>query len=340
MSSAVLIGGTSAVAEMPSDLYSATVPVADQGAAALTAAAREALGEVVVKASGSKDALQNPTIAAALKDARSQVQQYSYVRGQPPEAPLSLRFEFDGDYVTDLVTKSGEPLWTANRPVALAWVLIQDDQGRRFINQESAPQEAKALVAEFARRGVPVKIPVFDLVDTAALSASEGWAMDANALQVASARYKVEDIIAGRLAISSDGQSLGDWSYFRQGDRINRSVTVADFPTFLRSGANIVASDMASRYAVAPTGGGEDGVRLAVTGITNYADYAALVSWLEKLELVEYANLEQVLGERVVFVLKAKTDAAQLSGIIALNERLVPMPLVGDSSLLSYQWRK
>jgi len=338
-SSVVLVWAGNTVAEVLPDLYTASVPVADQSAAALSTAAREAMGEVVVKASGSKDVLQNPTIAAALKNARSHVQQYAYVRGETPAPLLSLRAEFDGSYITDLVTQSGEPLWTANRPVVLAWVVVQDEQGRHFINQESAPQEAEALVAEFSRRGVPVKIPVFDLVDTAALSISEAWTMDANILQAASARYNVQDVVAGRLAISSDGQSRGDWTYFRRGERISRSITVADLPAFLRSGVSIVAADMASRYAVAPTGGAEGGVRVSITGITNYGDYSALVSWLEKLELVEYANLEQVQGERVEFVLKAKTDAAQLAAIIELNHRLVPMPFVADGAQLSYQWR-
>jgi hypothetical protein len=303
----MLIWAGSALAEVLPDLYIASVPVADQSAAVLAAAAKEAMGEVVVKVSGSKDALQNPSIAAALRDARSRVQQYSYVRGEPPAPPLSLRFEFDDSYITELVTQSGEP---------------------------------QALVDEFARRGVPVQIPVFDLVDTGAITTGDAWALNAGAIQAASARYNVQDVVAGRLAISSDGKSLGDWSYFRQGESINRSVTVADMSAFLRSGANIVASDMVSRYAVAPTGGAEGGVRLSIAGITNYGDYAALVSWLEKLELVEYANLEQVQGERVEFVLKAKTDAAQLAAIIELNDRLVPMPLAGDGTQLSYQWRK
>lgn len=340
LSCMVLVGTGYAVADVVPDLYAASVPVAEQSDAVLTTAAQEAMAEVVVKVSGSRDALQNPSIAAALRDARSHVQQYAYIRGEPPSPPLSLRFEFDGTYITDLVAQSGEPLWTANRPVVLAWVVVQDEQGRHFINQDSAPQEAQALVAEFARRGVPVQIPVFDLVDTAALSTGDAWALDANAILAASARYNVQEVVAGRLAMSSDGKWLGDWRYFRQDEHINRSVTVADLPAFLRSGVTIVASDMASRYAVAPTAGAEGGVRLSITGITNYGDYAALVSWLEKLELVDSANLQQVQGERVDFVLQARADASQLAAILQLNNRLVPMPMAGDGTQLSYQWRQ
>lgn len=329
-----------AVADVVTDLYSATVPVADQSSQALATAAKEAMAQVLVKISGTRDVLQNPAVAAAVADARNHVQQYAYVQGKPPAAPLSLHFEFSDPDVTGLVERSGAPLWTVNRPRVLVWVVVEDEQGRRFVTQDGAPHEAYWLLEEFSRRGVPVQLPVFDLTDTAALSLDDVWALNANTVKAASARYNVQDILVGRLAKSTGGQSLGDWSYLRQDEQINRSVTVADVQAFMRNGVNIVATDMVSRYAVAPTGGEGGGVRLSITGITNYADYAAIVSWLEKLELVDYANVELVQGERVDFILQAKVDATQLAALVALNNKLVPLPITGEGAQLNYQWRK
>ena len=164
--------------------------------------------------------------------------------------------------------------------------------------------------------------------------------MNANTILAASASYNVQDVLVGRLARTSGGQSLGDWSYLRQNEQINRSVTVPDVQDFMRNGVNIVATDLVSPYAVAPTSGKGAGVRLSITGITNYADYAALVSWLEKLELVDYANVEQVQGDRVDFVVQAHVDPTQLAAIVALNNRLVPLPVAGEGAQLNYQWRK
>jgi hypothetical protein len=334
-----LVSAQSVRADVVANLYAASVPVTEQSARVLESASKEAMAEVLVKVSGSKNVLQYPTVAAALKDARSHVQQYAYVRGTPPAPALSLRFEFDGGYITDLVSQSGAPLWTANRPAVLAWVVVEDEQGKHFINQETAPDEMQWLVEEFSRRGVPVEIPVFDLIDTAAVSTDDVWSLDGAAIQSASARYNLQEVVAGRLAVSSAGKSLGDWSYFRQDERINRSVTVPDLQAFLRSGVNIVAADMASRYAVAPTGGVDGGLSLVITGVSDYGDYAAIANWLEKLELVDYVNVEKVQGDRVEFRLQAKTDAAQLAGIINLNDRLTPTPMLGDATQLSYQWR-
>ncbi len=327
----VLVAG-SARAEVVADLHSASVPVANQSSETLTAASREALAEVLVKVSGSRELLQKPVIVAALDDARNRVQQYSYERGATSSAGLSLRLEFDGSYVTNLVKRAGAPLWTANRPTVLAWVVVEDEQGRHFINRDSAPQQAQMLVEAFSRRGVPVQLPVFDLADTAAVSLDDAWRLDATVIQAASVRYNAGDIVVGRLASPSEGQSLGEWSYLHQDEHINRSVTVSDLPMFLREGVDVVAGGLAARYAVAPTGGGASGVRISVSGVSSYADYAAIVKWLGGLELVDYANIEKIQGDRIDLRLQAQADATQLAATIELNSRLVPVPLAVTES--------
>jgi hypothetical protein len=334
----LLIAGNS-IAATVNDLHAASVPVADQSDKALAAAARVALSEVLVKVSGSAQLLRSPSIVSALGEARSHVQQYSYVRGMPPAPPLAVRFEFDSTFITDLVVRAGAPLWTANRPLVLAWVVVEDAQGKHFISRDGTPEQAQQLEDEFSRRGVPVQLPVFDLGDLSALSPEDAWNLDPAVLQAASARYNVQDILAGRLAAANGGQSAGDWSYFHQDNRVNQSLTAPDLQTFLRGGVEMVALDLASRYAVAPTAGQAGSLRMAVTGITSYADYAAIVNWLENLELVEYANIERVQGDRIELLLKARADANQLAATIELNQHLVPMPAQDTATPLNYQWR-
>jgi len=340
----------SARAEVVADLYAASVPVANQSPEALPAAAREALAEVLVKVSGSRDLLQKPVIIAALDDAHNRVQLYGYERGAPPAGGLYLRFEFDSSYVTNLVKRAGAPLWTANRPTVLAWVMVEDEQGRRFIGKDSAPQEAQMLVEAFSRRGVPVQLPVFDLADTTAVSPEDAWRLDTTVLQAASARYNVGNVVAGRVASLSGGQLAGDWSYLHQDEHVSRSVTAPDLQGFLREGVDLVAGELAGRYAVAPRGGGARGVHISISGVSSYADYAAIVKWLESLELVDHANLEQVQGDRIELRLQAQADASQLARTIELNNRLQPIPTpipapgseteLESNAQLNYQWRK
>lgn len=330
---------TAARAEVVEGLNAATVPVADQGSKALAAASRRALAEVLVKVSGSTQVLANPQIKQALSGARGQVQQYSYARGRPPARALMVDIEFDRAYVLDLIRQAGAPLWTSNRPSVLAWVMVDSQEGRYFINWDSKPDEAQQLVDAFSRRGVPVQIPVFDLVDLGALDMERAWRFDARAIEEASARYNVQDILAGRLANPGAGELAGDWSYFFQGSRLNRSASVPDLDTFLRNGVDMVAGQLAARYAVAPTAGGEGDIRMVVLGVTSYVDYAAIVGFLKGLELVERADILRIQGERVELQLQTAVDATQLATLIELNDRLSPLPAIDAGPQLSYQWR-
>lgn len=338
--SVAMLASKASHAEMVRDLYEAQVPVASQSAQALERASREALSDVLVKVSGSVDVLANPAIAAAIPGARKQVQQYAYSKGEGPGSELTARFEFDSSWVTRLVTQAGAPLWTANRPLVLVWLVVEEGDDRYFVNRDSAPELSAQLVAEFSRRGVPVQIPLFDLADSAALSIEEAWRLYAPALQGASGRYDVQDIMAGRVVVLSNGSSTGDWSYFSSRDRIDRSITSKDTAGFVRSGVSMIAEDMAARYAVAASGSvGEGGISMMVTGVNSYADYAGIVSWLEGLELIDHANITRVSGERVELRLHAQADAAQLPTIIELNQRLLPLPPTASDAQLNYQWQ-
>ena len=321
------------------DLYSAEVVVADNGQQALAVGSRAALSEVLVKISGSEDVLQNPVLRSALGDARNLVQQYAYVRKESDSGELWARFEFDEVVVSGLVAKAGAPLWTANRPPILVWMVIEGPKGRQFLTRESSPEMMLRVTEEFARRGVPAQFPLYDLNDSAAISVDELWRLNAPSLAGASQRYGVNHILAGRLATLSSGSWVGDWSYFSENSRIDRSIRVGDPEAFLQAGVSLVAEEMSAKYAVAPSTTVAEGVKVQVTGVSKYADYASIVAWLEGLELIEFANIEQIRGDTIQLNLVAQADAGQLAAIIELNEHLVPVHSPDSVVQLSYQWQ-
>jgi len=315
-------------AELVQDLYEAEVAVADQSAAELGRAARQGLSDVLVKVSGSTQVLSNPTISKALGDARNRVQQYSYDKGPGVPPQTSVKLSFDGAYVTGLVVGAGAPIWTANRPAVLVWLVVEDAAGRAFLNAAAAPALMAAVQGEFARRGVPIQLPTYDAADSAALTPEQAWNLDDPALVPASARYQLRDILVGRVSLLEGGGATGEWSFLQGDNRVQRTSTVASEELFVRDGAALVAETLAARYAVAASSAGGK-VTLAVSGVTTYADYAALISWLEGLELVERADVASVRGDTLTLNLKAKAGAAQLASIIELNRRLIPIPAVG-----------
>ncbi len=334
----VMLSGP-AFAVVVENLYEAEVTVADHGKQALAAAAKVALSEVFVKVSGSVEVLQNPAIAAELKRARTYVQQYSYTRDEDAQGDLAARFEFDSSVVSRLVTDSGAPLWTANRPAVLVWVVVKDAQGSRFLSRELAPEVLAKLQQGFGQRGVPLRFPLHDLQDSATLSVDEVWRLQASPIFNASQRYGVQDVLAGRLTVLSSGTWLGDWIYLSEDNRVDRSVTAESVDAFLGEGVSLVAEEMAGRYAVATSSTQAGGIMMSVSGVSNYRDYADIVAWLESLELIEHANVETIRGPDIQLRLLARADASQLKATIELNQRLIPREETLTSDQLSYQWQ-
>lgn len=324
-------------AEVIAGLYSVQVPVTDQSSQALNSASRDALGQVLVKVSGSVDVLDNPVVREAMPQARKHVQQYSFVREAGVDAGLEARFEFDGSYITRLVTQARLPLWTANRPRVLVWAAAEQDGLRQFISLDGTPELAAELLAEFDRRGVPVQLPLFDLTDATAITVNDVWNLDGTVIEAASLRYDVEDILFGRVVALSTGEWAGDWSYLYSRNRLDRSASAPASRGFSREGVNLVAEEMASRYAVAGSGGDHALVQMTVSGVYEYADYAAIVSWLESLELIDHANVQHISGDRIELGLVSQADATQLATIIELNNRLKPQTAL--SGQLDYLWQ-
>ncbi len=324
-------------AEVVQNLHSAQVPVTDQSNTSLASASQDALAEVLVKVSGSEDVLQHPQIVAALPEARGHVQQYAYARDERGGDGLYARFEFEGSYVNRLLTQARLPLWTANRPRVLVWMVAEIDDSRRFVSLAETPDLAAQLIAAFERRGVPIQLPLFDLADATAIAVDDIWEQRGPVIQAASGRYDADNLLVGRAVVVSSGQWTGDWSYLYGNHRLDRSSQAPGPVGFMRDGVALAAEEMASRYAVAPTGVADDRVHLVVNGVFAFSDYTAIVSWLESLELIAHANVESISGDRVQFGLDAVADAAQLASVIELNDRLQPLEsLPGE---LVYQWR-
>ncbi len=321
------------------NLYEAEVPVADHGPEALEEASLLALQQVFIKVSGSVAVLENPVILIELEKSRSYVQQYSYTRDEDVDGDLSAKFEFDGAVISRLVVNSGAPLWTANRPAVLVWMVIQSAAGRQFVGVDSDPGALEALQKSFSTRGVPLRAPLLDLEDTAALKVDDVWRLRASPLVSASQRYGVQDILAGRITELSTGEWLGDWAYISGNNRVDRAVSADSINTFMNSGASLVAKQMSEKYSVVASQTDLGGVLMSVRGVDSYADYSKIVNWLESLELIQHANVEEIQGSEILLRLTAQAEASRLRKIIELNSRLSPISSASNSFELSYQWK-
>lgn len=329
-----------AVARVVEDLYSARVSVPDRSQAALNKAARQGLEQVLVKITGSRDVVSLPVLKRAVDDAQDLLQQFSYVSGEDGSDPV-VELRFSSETVRGLVIEAGAPLWTANRPQVLVWLVIDGPGGRQLVGAEDYPALVAQLREAFERRGLPLALPILDLEDVITLSPGDAWRQDLADIMQASARYPADQVLAGRVAALSGGRWLGDWLLYDGRSRSDRPVIADSADAFLAAGVDLVADVVAGRFALtSDLAGGASGARLEVNGVSSYADYAAIVDWLESLELVEHANVEWLRGDRLTLNLVARTDLQSLRPLIELNDRLLPDTRGGDGSNLVYIWQK
>jgi hypothetical protein len=321
------------------NLYEAEVAITDHGKEALEEASLAALSEVLVKASGSIAVLENPGIAAELGSARSYVQQYAYNRDQAASGELTARFEFDESVISRLITDSGAPLWSANRPPVVVWIAVQGPHGRHLASPDASPEMLLILQQNFARRGVPARFPLLDLQDTAALSIDEVWGLQSAPVVQASERYGVQDILAARVTVLSTGEWVGDWTYMSNNNRVDQSVDADSLEMFITAGVSLVAEQMARKYAIVADGADDDSILISISGVDSYLQYVDLVAWLESLELIKHANVEKIQAGQLELRLITRAQANQLRKTIELNKHLLPVNSVAANHQLSYQWQ-
>jgi hypothetical protein len=331
-----------AAAAVVENLYQAVVTVKDHSAAELARGTSAGLGQVLVKLSGSREVLEDPEVREVLAEARSYMQQYQYRR--PERDALELVCEFDPDLVTGILARTMLPLWTANRPPVLVWLVVDDANGRRLADRASHPRLTEVVEAEFQRRGVPVQFPLYDLEDTLAVSVHDLWQLDSLSIYTASRRYGSENVLAGRLRSLTGERWMGDWLYLWQDESRGATGYGDALGDFVSSGVHVAAEAMAARYSVAPTGNTGDGILVRVDGLRHFGDYRASLEYLETVELVERAVVEYADGETVVFRVNAQLQSEQLQRMIAfkkkleLREQFEPLEPGLPEAELVYQW--
>ncbi len=342
LAGAMLLLALSVQAVLVEDLHRALVPVKDHSAGELARGTREGLAQVFVKTSGSPGVLDNPLLQQSLANASNYMQRYRYLR--PDDDSLELQVHFDPQLVNDLLLEARAPLWTANRPPLLVWLVIDDGANRRLAIADSDPEVFGRLGQELERRGVPVVYPLYDLQDTLALDVHDLWRMDELAIFSASQRYGVANVLAGRLTVLPGERWMGDWTYLYNQNSSRASFYGEMASVFTANAVDFVADRMAERYAVAVGASQGREVLVRVDAVADFQQYRDVLALLEAVELIDNAWPAYLEGNSVVFRLAAQAEPEQLHRIVSLNRRLerldAPEPLRrGPINLdLVYRW--
>lgn len=317
---AAWLTAAAAVAEEVPWLYEVEVPVEDQSSMARLDAAGRALAELLTRLTGLASVPRNEAVSRALAAPDLYYNQFGYERGA--EEGLRLRLQFTPQAVLGLIRDANLPIWRANRPGVLAWIVLDDGSERRILGADSEHPLVLALRQRARQRGLPLRLPLMDLTDQLAVSPAAVWGRLSQALMPASVRYAADIIVVGRVQQLGDDGWAADWEFWVEGDIRELELEAAQPQPLGRAAADLVADELAARYAVL-----DRGVRrldLVVSAVQGAGDYAELLRYLGGLEFVEQVNVASVSGDRLGVSLFTAAEPGQLLELFRLDQRLFP----------------
>jgi len=329
----------STYAEIVIDLYETRSLVTAQSAAARAVAAREGLSGVLVKISGRESVAEHPDVQAALSSAQNYVLQFSYEStderiensaGQSMAA-TALFLKFSPQAIEGLLRKAGLPLWPANRPSVLLWLVADDVQlGRYTVNELEVDEQVNKAAK---RRGLPLVKPLFDLQDQIAVDPQGLWRMDQGMVKAASERYGADAILVGRYTEFSNGQWRADWTLTYKNNSVVFESDTATQDRMLASGLNQAADYFATQFAIVSRENASRRVYVEVNDITQFSSYARVLEYFQALELIRRADLLSIEQGKLLFALDLEGEQSQLLDTIALGRVLQNQPGLSNTNV-------
>jgi len=336
-------------------LYQATITVESRNnEAERRRAFSEAMREVLTKVSGLSETINSSSVRRALNNPEPYVESWRAQANLVPvnaEAQVSelreviaIEVNFYESEIQRLLDENNMPIWPANRPETLIWMVVQDELSERQIINNNSPENAARITAlqkVADARGLPLLFPLLDLEDQLRLNVNSLWDLDEAAILNASQRYQAESILALRIYRSLSGEVLAKSLYFFRDNVF--SYEEFELSEDFISGSINLASDELSQYFSVLISGTDNNViiNMQIDDIDSPEDYAALLTYLNTLEGVYSFQLTRVTGSSLYLEMLTGGQLRQLVETIALQPNLLEVSelnRVGDGVAMHYRW--
>jgi uncharacterized protein len=242
--------------------------------------------------------------------------------GGAPVLKARLNVSFDPNPVDSLIAAAGFKYWTGERPKPLLWLSIDDGRGARLVTAKEL-NVIKSLTERGQQRGIRFQVPQGSPADLAALPAVT--ALNGPAVQAASARYRIDTLLIGKVYRSVSGWSAW-WVLWQDGAELGRwPATKADARSVIASGADAVADFFAKRDASHLDAGRSGMVRMEITGIDTVEDYVRTISFLQTHAAVRGVDVEIATAGKLALRVDLRSGVNAFRGLMRSSNVLQPI---------------
>ena len=216
------------------DVYSVRVQVLDESEAERVRGISAGLAQVIVKATGKSNLLQDIGVKDLLDRARRYVSEYRYIYPeQAGSGNPSLQIEYLAADIEAALRDLQLPVWLADRPPLLLWMTQTSANDRSLVDAEAPAY--RSLLAALVNRGATIEVPLMDLEDQ--LRLGDLSEENASQLALASARYDVEHWLLVDYQIG-DGIVSGSWTLAGKGLNSRELVEATTLTGFMINSSN------------------------------------------------------------------------------------------------------
>ncbi len=327
-----------------SELFTARVAVERQDSAARKAGQRKALEQVFVKVSGVSGIVSHSAVATAVDRVEEYVTRFGFLSEPLPgrsEIQLYMNASFDSAKILRLLRSENLPVWTGSRPRILAWVALSDSQGKRILDAASEEFATAILLDQAEIRGIPILLPIMDLVDSEYVDATAVLDNLDASLRLATRRYRTEGMLA--LGVTEDTASWSaNWSFYWDQEIFVEQMSARDPEDILRRSVDLAVDRLALRYAtLAPGQGDEHGEArtqwIQVNRVRDLRIYSEILDFFSEISGIDSIQLVRVNGESLLFGIRSRHTRDHMLQLLKLNYRLQQSP-DSDPAVIRLFW--
>ena len=272
-------------------------------------ALQEAMRQALVRATGRREAADDPALSGIVSDAAKYVSGYSSgPRGEPQVA-------FDGPAVQQAIAAAGRTTWDGERP----FTLVVLDPARSRPQADAARTELERVAAE---RGLPISLIPMAVTD------ASGKAFSAEQLMAAAQRFGADQILVGRGEAAAPEAAL-QWTLYARGPSESWSGPLA-------AGIDHTVDHLVP-LAAGTAAQAEGEARIEIDGVRTLTDYATVTRLLQTTPGVRKANLLAVEPASLVFAVTVPGGAAGLEQALAGQTHLAHTGSTAGRTLFHYQ---
>ena len=327
---AVLLGTLHlpAAAVTVEDLFTVELPVADQTTSLRLESFSEAFKQVIVKVSGSDEALRSPAFERPIESSARYVKQFRYITRSSPDdeeieaGRLYLRIDFNQQLIESLLRENNFPVWGRERPSSLLVISYDVNENIKLVADDSTPDLVEALDQAASIHAVPVLFPLMDLEDIALVKIGDIVSRQYDNIDTMATRYAPDALLVGQIVGRSGEGWQGDWEVRFAEQIFKWKFKAASKQAVIDQVIKHLARILALEYALEDHRRVEQTLLLSVSALEGIDNLIAVQKYLKSLNVVESVRVAMINKDVITYRLKLRNDAEDLQRLIEFGEVL------------------